>query len=408
VHITEKAVLKLQPGEKREQFKDDQQIGFGVRVDPDGRKSFYWFRKIHGVPRFRPCGEFPKTSVIEARREARRFDGIAAEWERADYEGEDPFARQKKAEPAAVASVPTFSELVESYIQKHVRLTANRPERAEYDARLYARKYFGKWTDRPVDSIIERDVLEVRNACGERLITANRCVEFIRRLFNWSTRSKFFKVANPAEDIEKYPEKERTRFLQPKELPKFNEVLEKETNEDLKDFLVLSINTGARKSDVLSMRWQDIDWEREVWSVPYPKNGESYDVSLLPAALVTLKRRAEGAVEDAKYVFPGVGRTGHLIDLKKPWEAFRKKAGIPDIRVHDVRRSVGSFAAMAGMSLPMIGQMLGHKSLQATKIYSRFVQEPIRDAREAGQAKMISLMQSAAKRAKTGKKLLTR
>jgi integrase len=97
-------------------------------------------------------------------------------------------------------------------------------------------------------------------------------------------------------------------------------------------------------------------------------------------------------------VFPGVGKTGHLTDLKKNWNAFRKRAQIPHIRVHDIRRTNGSYAAMAGVSLKTIQEQLGHKSIQSTMVYSHLHDESVRDGREAGQAKMLSMMKAAKKR----------
>jgi integrase len=195
----------------------------------------------------------------------------------------------------------------------------------------------------------------------------------------------------------------RDRFLQPDELGRFNEALKTETHADLKDFLTLAITTAARRSDIFSMRWTDVKWERRVWTVPYPKNGESYE--LLPAALDVLKRRRSLVPDTAPYVFPGVGRTGHLTDLKIPWTEFRRRARIPDIRLHDLRRTTASYAAMAGVSLQQIGAALGHKSMQSTLVYAKLHNESVRAARESGQAKMLQMVRAAKRRAGTAKLL---
>lgn len=196
--------------------------------------------------------------------------------------------------------------------------------------------------------------------------------------------------------------------MQPDELARFNDLLRKETHTDLRDFLTLCLNTGARRSDIFSMRWADIQWERELWQVPFPKNGEAYDVSLLPAALIILKRRRGEIPESQQFVFPGVGRTGHLTDLKKQWHEFRKAAGIPDIRLHDLRRTTGSYLSIAGTNLPTIAAALGHRSLQSVEIYARLNNEAVRSARETGQKKMISMMHEAKRRIATHKRKLLR
>ena len=119
----------------------------------------------------------------------------------------------------------------------------------------------------------------------------------------------FWKVANPADDVESWPEKPRTRFLQPDELLRFNDCLQSETHVDLKDFLTLAITTGARRSDIFSARWEDVKWERLISEVPFPKNGESYNVQLILAAFDVLKRRREEIPDGQAYVFPGRGNT---------------------------------------------------------------------------------------------------
>jgi len=401
MNLTEKSISKLTAGRERVQHLDEQTTGFGIRVEPNGRKSFFWFAKVNGKPRFRALGEFPTTTVADARTAAKKFIGIAATWKQSGFEGLDPFAKEQRVEPA---TVPSFQKLIDAYVQNHVKETANNVERGEYMARWTAKKYFADWTERPIDEITVEDVLTVKNACGKKKYAANRAVEFIRTLFNWSAgrtdgKIHFWPVENPAKDIETFEEKPRKRFLQPGELVAFNECLKTETHRDLKDFLTLALATGARRGDVLSMRWQDLQWERLTWVVPYPKNGESYDVQLMPAAVEVLKRRrAESAASDT-FVFPGLGKTGHLVDLKKPWNEFRKKAKIADVRVHDLRRTVGSYQAIAGVSLQQIGGALGHKSLQSTQVYAHLHGAALKQAREAGQAKMHSMMK-AAKRAK--------
>jgi integrase len=412
MNITEKAVTRIQPGKERIHLMDEEVRGFGLRVETaaqGGRKSFFWRAKINGESVFRALGEFPSVTVGEARAAAKVWAGRAAAWKQANYEGESPFAKKPRIEPA---STPTFAALVDGYIENHVRRTASRPERAEYGVRWMAKRYFEKWKDREVDSITVKDVLAVKNALGERRCMANRSVEFIRTLFNWSNASEdgkinFWKCENPAKDVALHKEEKRTRFLLPEELVRFNKALEDEPHRDLKDFLVLALVTGARRGDIFSARWSDIQWERKVWTVPFPKNGESYDVQLLPAALEVLKRRRTEAADTDTYVFVGSGRDGHLMELKKPWDGFRKRAQIPDIRIHDLRRTHGSYLAIAGVPLLQIGHALGHRSLQSTEIYARLLDQSVRDARESGQRKMLEMMK-AAERRKKQTKLVTR
>jgi integrase len=307
--------------------------------------------------------------------------------------------------------VPSFKDLCEAYITNHIRAQFNpakpqRTARSEYHVRWFMRpqkreggnNMLAGWLDRPLTDITEKDVLAVKNACGDKRHLANRLCEFIRAVYNWSNEH-FWKVANPAIGVKAFPEKKRERFLQPDEAERFNECLKTETNQDLKDILTLALSCAARHSDIFAARWEDVHWEREVWNIPYPKNGEAYHVQLLPVALLVFERRKSEAVDGAVFVFPGVGKSGHLMDLKKQWQAFRKCAGLKNYRFHDLRHTTASFMAIAGVPLQQIGAALGHKSLQSTMRYAHLIDSAVRDGREAGQAKMVELMEASKKRA---------
>jgi integrase len=393
--LNEENIQKLKPEAKRKQYMD-KETGFGVRVDPNGRKSFFWYMKVKGKPRFRALGKFPPATVKGARDSARRLTGTAVQWKQSGYAGSDPFEK----EHAKPSGTPTFAELMEAYIARHVRETANKPAKAEYNVRWIVGKHFSAWLDRPMDSITIKDVLVVKTACGEKRHQANRCTQFVRAIYNWSTEAQdgkvnFWRVAeNPAKDVSLYEEKERERFLQ-----RFNEELQKEEHRDLADFLVLAMTTGARKSDILSARWRDVHQEREVWEVPFPKNGKSYNVTLLPAAASVFDRRSAIAADGETFVFPSsASASGHLETVQDRWEAFREKTGIPDLRLHDLRRTVGSYLSMSGANLPQIAKALGHRSLGSVQVYARLADESVRQAREAGQAKMVEMMGAARKR----------
>jgi integrase len=113
-----------------------------------------------------------------------------------------------------------------------------------------------------------------------------------------------------------------------------------------------------------------------------------------------LRRRREETADGVPFVFPSHGKSGHVIELKKQWDKFRKRAGIPDVRVHDLRRTKGSYMAISGVSLQQIGAVLGHRSLGSTEIYARLHQESLREAVETGDAAMERMTKQARKRMK--------
>lgn len=122
------------------------------------------------------------------------------------------------------------------------------------------------------------------------------------------------------------------------------------------------------------MAWSDLDFVRREWYIPDTKNGEPLVIQLPDAAIKILA----GRPHDGPWVFPDTGKTGHMVSPKKAVSGLFKQAGIPDLRIHDLRRTLGSWQAMTGASLTIIGKSLGHKSVQATQIYARLSADPVR------------------------------
>jgi integrase len=415
VNLTEKAIDRLEPTTERQNYRDDETTGFGIRIEPaasGGRKSFFWNAKVGGQVVFKSLGESPAVSVKDARDSAREWAGKAAKWKQDGFPEPGPFLKPKRAAQPESSAVPLFKDLVEKYVEDYLKPNAKNPEVAMAEVRRRSKKYFKAWQDRPLDSLSAEDLLEVKNACGKHHTTANCCIELISRLLNWAAgrrkgkakgKARFWTGKNFAEEVEGYDKNERDRTLSADELKRFNEELEKEEHRDLRDFLVLSMNSAARKGDILSMRWCDIDWDRNHWHVPNPKNKVPYNVWMLPAFLNVLKRRESTKPESAIHVFPGSGKSGHVIDVKKPWKKFRAVAKLSDFRIHDIRHTVLSAMAEAGVPILHVGAAAGHQSVQSTKRYIHLYPESQREARMKGQQKMIALIKSAKKREKASK-----
>jgi integrase len=221
-------------------------------------------------------------------------------------------------------------------------------------------------------------------------VTANRVVQFLRTLFNWAAKAEVWRGENPARGVKFFHEEQRTRFLQPEELARLFTALRSEQNAELRDFVLLSLFTGARKSDVFSMRWENIYLDDNRWQVPKPKNRKPYQVPLMPEAVDLLKKRLVHRANDNPWVFPSHGKTGHLVNLKKPWQKLRKRASITDVWQHDLRRTLGSWQAAQGTSLKIIGESLGHSSMAATQIYAHLNLDPVRASVTAATQAMLA------------------
>ncbi|HKQ86886.1 MAG TPA: tyrosine-type recombinase/integrase, partial [Candidatus Acidoferrales bacterium] len=337
LNFTKRALeaIPIPPEGQRVIVFDTGTRGLGFMVFPSGARSFFHRRFAGGsaarttIGRFEPDGR-SGISIDQARGKAAELNAKLAKWKNDGSVGPHPLAKVDRA-------TATFKELLDAYIRSHVALNANNRENAERQLRWIAEKYFKAWYGRRIDSIRIGDVIALRDSIGpQHRYQANRVVERLRAIFNWSAGRKdgkvnFWRLENPATDVALYPEEKRKRFLQPDEMQKFNQELQREFEKtpregedrpdlDLHDFLTLALATGARRSNVLAMRWSDISFERANWHVPFSKSGEGYDVALTAAAITVLRRRQGEVTDDAVYVFPGCGKSGHLLDMKKQWD----------------------------------------------------------------------------------------
>ena len=370
------------PTKKRVSYRDAQVPELGLLVQPTGTKSFFWFRKVAGRPTWRTIGAFPSdVSLEQARNKAREYSAKLGSWKLSGYRSDaNPFEKRR--------GEPTFSELVEDYIARHVKGHAKRPEKAEGGIRWLLKKYLSAWKDRKLGMIRRADAVRLHQELGqEHRVTANRVLQFVRTVFNWAIREELWQGENPAARVTKFSEQERKRFLQPDELARLWTALRQDPNRHLRDFVNLALWTGARKMDVLGMRWQDLSFNANSWSVPDPK-GEPYVVPLDVETLKILKERWRRRVGDSPFVFPSHGKSGHVVDLKKRWKELLKRAQLSDLRQHDLRRTQGSWQAAQGTSLLVIGKALGHRSTDATQIYAQLQLDPVREAMAAANKAM--------------------
>ncbi len=194
---------------------------------------------------------------------------------------------------------------------------------------------------------------------------------------------------NPVRGIKTRKAVKRDRFLQADELPRFFSALAEEPNETIRDYLLVALLTGARRANVLAMRWSEVNLPEGLWRIPRTKNDDPQNVTLSPEAIVILEARKEAAADDAVFVFPGPGKSGHLVEPKKGWGRVLERAGISDLRIHDLRRTLGSWQAKTGASLTIIGKSLNHKSHQSTAIYARLDLDPVRQSVNVATAAML-------------------
>jgi integrase len=185
------------------------------------------------------------------------------------------------------------------------------------------------------------------------------------------------------------------------ELPRFFKALDEEQTELMRDLFATMLLTGARRANVCAMKWSDVSLEQAVWTIPHAqaKAGDQLRVHLPPPLVSLLRERKGKAESDSAYVFPGrAGGPGHITEPKAAWAALLERAGIADLRLHDLRRTLGSWAAATGASLPIIGKGLGHKSQATTAIYARLNLSPVVSAFDSATQAMLAAAKTTSKK----------
>ena len=226
-------------------------------------------------------------------------------------------------------------------------------------------------------------------ACILRIETMTPCAQCVAGV---SKRTRYRPTIRCI-GVDRFKTRARERFVQPgDEYVRFAAALIQEPKETIRDFFWMCLFTGARRSNLLSMEWSQVDFDLRVWRIPVTKNGDSQTVPLTPNAIEILRRRQADEEAHECWVFPSdrtgrkTGVKGHLTSPKKAWARLLDRAKIDDLRIHDLRRTAGSYMAIQGVSPTIIGKALGHRSTQATAIYARLTQDPVRQALENAQA----------------------
>lgn len=356
------ALPSPEPG-KRDIYHDTKSSGLQLRVT--GVKTFFVNRRIKGGdPERITLGRYPDMTIEQARRKTMEILHDIAE-------GKNP-AEVKRGKKAEL----TFADLFTEYLERHSKPNKRTWREDESKYKTYLERSLGK---KKLSAIDRRDIALIHSNITKagHDITANRVLALLSSAFSWAISAGLWEL-NPAIGIKRNKEKSRDRFIQGDELPRFFQAVAEEENETIRDYVLMSLLTGARRSNVLAMRWQDISFNRHEWRIEETKNGTPQTVALSPEAVEILQNRKP--LNDAVFVFPGSGKAGHLMEPKKGWKRILERAGIDNLRIHDLRRTLGSWQAKTGASLAIIGKSLNHKNQNTTAIYARLDLDPVRDS----------------------------
>jgi integrase len=375
--------------------------GFGVRCQ---RRNKVYFLKasIRGKQRWLTIGPHGSPWTPEkARTEAKRKLGDIAD-------GKDPAKIREAAK-----NNPTVADLCdryyEDYAKDHKKPSSAATDKANIENHvkpLLGMSFISDVTLADIDRF-KRAVKSGKSARkrnpehqGGPTVTggpgvANRCLALVSKMFNlaerWGLRPD---NSNPCRHIDRYPEGSRERFLSEKELAALAGVLvEAEQGKTETPYSIAALRlllfTGARLGEILSLEWAHVDFERTMLLLPDSKTGKKAIYLSAPAldVLSNLPR-----MKDNPFVICGEKDGAHLVNLQKPWGRIRKRAGLEDVRIHDLRHSFASVAASGGLSLPMIGKLLGHTQSVTTQRYAHLAADPLRAANEAIGQRIAAVM----------------
>lgn len=379
--------LVCPPDKDRVFLWDDDLAGFGVVAFPSGRKAFVAQFRQNGRSHRMTLGDYGRLTPDEARSEAKKALGAVET-------GDNPLADRE-----AARREQTFAEVAKDFMSLHVG-PKRKPRTAEEYQRLLTLHILPKIGSKRLPDLSRADVTRLHAGLSDRPFAANRCLALISAIWNWAAKRDVVSFANnPAQRVERNKEPRREKFLTTEELVRLGDVLhEAETvglpfkpsaskhakpdgRRTLDPFAVAAIRllllTGARKEEILSLRWEYVDFERSLLLLPDSKTGRK-TIYLSAPALAVLS--AIPRIDGNPFVIVGEIAGTHRVDMNKPWAAVCAAAGLKHVRVHDLRHTFASFGAGASLGLPIIGKLLGQKQAATTARYAHLAADPMMKA----------------------------
>lgn len=371
--ITKRLVEAAEPRDKDYIICDDDLAGFAVRILPSGRRSYIAQYRIGNRYRRMSLGAHGVLTPEKARRQA--FKVLAAV-----KDGEDPAGERSRARKAC-----TVKELAKRFDEEHISVRLKPGTAREYRRNL--RRFILPALGRlKVAEVTRADIAKFHHDLRHIPYQANRNLEVISKMFvlaeMWGMRPD---GSNPRLHIKKYPEEKRERYLSQEELTSLGSVLSEAEQIGVEDIYAISairllIFTGCRLNEIMSLKWTEVDLENSCLRLSDSKTGARVVHLGAPAIdlLTNLNRQPNNPWVICGKI-PGTNRK----EIQKFWQRIRNRAGIDDVRIHDLRHSFASNAVSQGMSLPMIGKLLGHTQVQTTARYAHLAADPVKAAADA-------------------------
>jgi integrase len=385
IRLDERAVKAVVPPVKGAVSIWDSEVkGFGLRVfartrrHPEGARSFFINYRVAGVERRHTIGDFPRWSALAARNEAKALR------KRIDN-GEDP-ARERREKREA----PTVADLAERYKVEHLPSKAKQSQANDWA--MIVNEILPVLGGRAVAGVHYGDIKKLHEATTARgaPIRANRVLAVASKMFALSllpmagedTAWRDAAQGNPCRGVKRNQEQGKERFFSAAEIVALTDALTSYGETSASNCLRLMMLTGCRPGEAMRATWAEFA-EPGVWNKPsaHVKQRRRHRAPLSPAATEFIERlRAKGGQESDAYVFPGQKKGTPLKQIRTAWEAVTKAAGVTDARAYDLRHTFASIGAGGGLSLQIIGRLLGHTQSRTTQRYAHLADDPLREA----------------------------
>lgn len=365
--LTKTLIVSLHPQSKEYAVWDSECPGFGVRVLPSGRKSYFvMYRDERRRTKRQTLGAVDTKDVSSARKEARQ---ALADIER----GVNPFMERKR-----LNGVPLLSDFWEVYLEQHARPTKAKSS-VESDKSLWRNRVQPEFGKTPLNEILRRDVSAWHKREKHNPIAANRALMLLSRIMTLAKEHEYVDH-NPCSDVRKNAENPRCETLSRDEVRALISAIDADHDKSAATMAKLLLYTGARRGEALKAKWSDFDLDEGIWKVPqeHIKGGVRRNIQIERS----LSKSAIEAIDDWQklsgnsdgWVFPSLKDPSvHRYDIKRFWDRVRERSGFHSIRTHDLRHAFASLALEGGMTLDKVGLEMGHRSTQTTLRYAHLV-----------------------------------
>lgn len=392
--FTSERLRALQPKDKRYEVRDTTTAGLVCRVAPSGVKTLCFYRWVPSVgrPERITIGRWPAASVDAARKRCAMLSAEVAQ-------GHSPAVQLRE-----LRAESTLSDLWDLY--NEAKSTKWGEKTAADHKSLWETYLLRPLGQRRLSTVTLEEVGTLHRRIGAKHPrTANKVAGLLRSMYRWAARERKYTGPVPT-GVEMYKIASRERFVQQEEMPRFIAAVQA-SPEPYNRLWHLLLLTGVRLNNMLAARWEQFDLGAGLWQVPSSahKNKQPHALPLLPAAVELLRAQRATVPEKSPWVWPAAGtKTGHLTqnNIRNAWDDLCTRANVQGLVRHDLRRTVGSYLAMSGASLSMVGAALGHRSIQASQVYARLSLPPVRAALETAM-QPVSAPAAPAKKRRTAR-----